>query len=70
MDHYCCYTVHMTKTKTKSLRFVDTLTWISSKVVMPVPMSTDRAIVATNDLTIVLLNPSTVSPLALMDNTT
>ena len=68
MDHYRCYTVHMNKTK--SLRFTDTLTWFPSKVVMPVPTSTDRAIAAANDLTTALLSPSSVSPLAPMDDTT
>ena len=56
--------------KTKSLRFTDTLTWFPSKVVMPVPTSTDRAIAAANDLTTALLSPSSVSPLAPMDDTT
>ena len=67
MDHYRCYTVHMTKTE--SLRFTDTLTWFPSKIVMPVPTSTDRDIAADNDLTTALLNPSSVSPLAPMDDT-
>ena len=37
---------------------------------MPVPTSTDRTIAATNDLTTVLLNLSSVSPLAPVDDTT
>ena len=68
MDHYRCYTVHMNKTK--SLRFTDNLTWFPSKVVIPVPTSTDWAIVAANGLTTALLNPVSVSPLAPMDDTT
>ena len=68
MDHYRCYTVHMTKTK--SVRFTDTLTWFPSKVVIPVPTSTDRNIAAANTLTTAILSPSYVSPLAPMDDTT
>ena len=56
--------------KTKSLRFTDTLTWFPSKVVMPVPTSTDRAIAADDYLTAALLSTSSVSPLAPMDDTT
>ena len=56
MDHYRCYIVHMTKSK--SLRFTDTLTWFPSKIIMHVPTSTDRDIAANNDLTTALLNLS------------
>ena len=68
MGHYPCYTVHITKTK--SMRFTDTLAWFPSKVVMYIPTSTDRAIAAANDLTIALSNPSSVSQLLPMDDTT
>ena len=68
MDHYRCYIVYITKTR--SLRFTDTLAWLPSKVVMSVSTSTDIDIVAANDLTISLLNPSSAVPVAHMDDTT
>ena len=68
MDHYRYYTVHMTKTR--SLCVTDTLTWVPYKVVMHVPIFPDIDIVATNELTIILMNPSSTAILAPMDDTT
>ena len=68
MDHYRYYTVHMTKTR--SLRVTDTLTWVTYKVVMYLSIFPDIDIVGTNELTIILMNPSSTAPLAPMDDTT
>ena len=68
MDDYRYYTVHMTKTR--RLRFTDTLSWFSSKVVIHILTSTDRNIATANDLTTALLNPLSVAPFASIDNTT
>ena len=68
MDDYRYYTVHMTKTS--RLRFTDTLSWFSSKVVIHILTSTDRNIATANDLTTALLNPLSVAPFASIDNTT
>ena len=48
MHHYRCYRVWVWETRAD--RITDTLAWLPTKVVMPTPSSTERAIAAAHEL--------------------
>ena len=49
---------------TRAERIADTLAWFPTKVVMPIPSTSKRAIAAARDLTNILRQPSPAAPLA------
>ena len=61
IHQYQCYCTWFSKTQAE--RITDTLAWLPSQVVMPVPASTECAIAAAHNLTSALLHPSLSSPI-------
>jgi hypothetical protein len=60
LDHYCCYQVHITKTK--GTRIVDTVEFFPSKLSMPSISSKDLASIAALELSNALQNPAPAAP--------
>lgn len=61
MDSYRCYKVWCKQTR--AVRTMDTVEWFPRHVPMPTPSSTDRVIIAAQDLAKALQNPCPNSPL-------
>ena len=66
-DYYRCYRVWVWKMRAEHT--TDTLTWLSSALVMPITSSVDRAMAVTQDLTAALRYLAPASPLAPFNNT-
>jgi hypothetical protein len=60
LEHYRCYTVYITKTRTK--RIVETVELFPEKITLPFPSSQDLATQAAADLTRALLHPQPAGP--------
>jgi hypothetical protein len=60
MEHYRCYTVYITKTK--SSRIVETVEFFPHKFELPFPSSSELATQAAADVTHALLNPQPAGP--------
>jgi hypothetical protein len=60
LEHYRCYTVYITKTR--SNRTVETVEFPPHKIKLPFPSSSELATQAAADLTHALLNPKPVGP--------
>jgi hypothetical protein len=60
LEHYRCYTVHITKTRTN--RIVETVEFFPQKIILPFPSSHDLAAQAAADLTHALLHPQPAGP--------
>jgi hypothetical protein len=60
LDHYCCYQVHITKTK--GTRVVDTVEFFPAKLAMPSTSSKDLASIAALELSNALQNPGPAAP--------
>ena len=62
MEHYRCYQVWARDTRSE--RIADTLAWFPALVEMPKTSSADAALIAAQQLTVALRNPSPATPLA------
>ena len=62
MEHYCCYRVWARDTRSE--RIPDTLAWFPALVEMPKTSLADAALIAAQQLTAALRNPSPATPLA------
>jgi hypothetical protein len=60
LEHYRCYTVYMTKTR--SNRIVETVEFFPQKITFPFPSSHDLATQAAADITHALLHPQPAGP--------
>jgi hypothetical protein len=60
LDHYCCYQVHITKTK--GTQIVDTVEFPPAKLAMPSTSSKDPASIASLELSNALQNPAPAAP--------
>jgi hypothetical protein len=59
-EHYRCYTVYITKTRTN--RIVETVDFFPEKITLPFPSSHDLAVQAAADLMHALLHPQPAGP--------
>jgi hypothetical protein len=62
LEHYQCYTVYITKTKTRGNRIVETVDFFPKQFTLPFPSSQDMATQAAADLTHALLHPQPAGP--------
>jgi hypothetical protein len=66
LEHYRCYTVYITKTRTNKI--VETVDFFPEKIILPFPSSHDLATQAAADLTYALLHPQPVGPFSQVGN--